>query len=282
MEILQLKYFMETAKLENISHTAKKYRVPPSTVSVAIKKLEKELETKLFDRTANKLKLNGLGRIFLNALEKAEGELKKAKTEMVNHSLEPSGNIRFLVLTNRRLITDTIYKFRMEYPKISFSIRHEDYSDYAHYNNFDIIVSDREIDIEDFERSTFVYEEVFIGVHKNHPLSEMKSVNLKDLKNEKFISMPEGSSLRELTEKNFRRYNISPETVIECDDPFYICEYLKSGLGITFFPGISWKKQIDDNIRLLKVNEGLFRESFLYMNKNSSDAAKLFCMHLKN
>lgn len=280
MEILQLKYFMETARLENISHTAKKHRVPPSTVSIAIKKLENELESKLFDRSANKLKLNTSGKILLNALEVAENEIKKARTEILNHSLEPSGNIRFLVLTNRSVITDAIYKFKAEYPKISFSIRHEDYSDYAHYNNFDIIVSDREIDIEDFERSPFVYEEVFIGVHKNHRFAGMKSVNLKDLKDEKFISMPEGSSLRELTEKNFRRYNISPETVIECDDPFYICEYLKSGLGITFFPEISWKKQIDENIRLLKINEGLYRESFIYVNKSSSDAAKLFCAHL--
>ena len=42
MELLQLRYFYESAKTENFSHTAAKYLVSPSSVSISIKKLENE------------------------------------------------------------------------------------------------------------------------------------------------------------------------------------------------------------------------------------------------
>ena len=44
MNLRELEYFYETAQTQNISRTAEKFLVPASTVSTAIKKLEKELE----------------------------------------------------------------------------------------------------------------------------------------------------------------------------------------------------------------------------------------------
>ena len=49
MEILQLKYFCDSAVTGNFSATAKKFMVPPSAVSQSIKRLENELGTTLFE-----------------------------------------------------------------------------------------------------------------------------------------------------------------------------------------------------------------------------------------
>lgn len=43
------------------------------------KKLEKELDVRLFDRSANSLRLNECGRIFLKALDLCEPEVKRQK-----------------------------------------------------------------------------------------------------------------------------------------------------------------------------------------------------------
>ena len=40
MELLQLKYFCDAAKEENLSKTARKFHVPTSNISNAIKRLE--------------------------------------------------------------------------------------------------------------------------------------------------------------------------------------------------------------------------------------------------
>ena len=59
--MLQLRYFYESAKTESFAKTAEKYMVPASSVSASVKRLEQELETSLFDRTSNKIKLNDKG-----------------------------------------------------------------------------------------------------------------------------------------------------------------------------------------------------------------------------
>ncbi len=48
MEVLQLRYFCDSARTQNFSLTAKKFMVPPSAVSQSIRRLEKELGFVLF------------------------------------------------------------------------------------------------------------------------------------------------------------------------------------------------------------------------------------------
>lgn len=276
MEILQLKYFMHTAKSESISQTAKEFFVPPSSVSASLKKLEADLGVALFDRSSNRIKLNSCGKILLNTLEKSEKMFKTAKIDMLNISRSPKGEINLLILTNRHTVTDCVNKFRLSYPDISFKIKHSDYDAYSKYNNFDIIVSDRVIDADNFISRPYVREEVFCAVSQNHRLKDRKSVDFDDIKNEKFICMPKGSSLGNYTDKIFKKAGIKPDVIIECDDPHYIRKYLNMNIGITLFPSVSWKNFITDSIRLLRLGGGVWRNSYIYTNKNSSDIVKLF------
>ncbi len=280
METLQLKYFQITAKNENISHTAKQFMVPPSSVSSSIKKLEAELGVKLFDRTANKLKLNAYGKIFLDAVDYSEKKFKQAKIDMLNLAETPVGEISLLILTNRQKVTDFISQFKIKYPNITFKIKHEDYADYSKYTDFDIIISDRFIDTDNFESNFYVSEEVFLAVHKNHRLASEKKITFEDIKKEKFICMPKGSSLGDYMDRIFKKAGFEPDIVIECDDPHYIREYLNMGLGTTFFPSVSWKNHINNNIRLLKINDGLFRNSYIYINNDSSNIVRIFAENL--
>lgn len=276
MEILQLKYFQHTAKSENISHTAHLFMVPPSSVSSSIKKLENELGVKLFDRTSNSLKLNENGRIFLRAIDAAEKEIKKAKIKILDMSSVPAGEIKLLILTNRGQVTNAIAEFKMNYPHVVFSITHEDYIDYENYGKYDIVITDRKIDSDLFSMRNFIREEIFLAVHKNSTLSEKKSIDLVDLENETFISMQKGSSMRDYLEKMFKKMNFEPDIAIECDDPHFVREYLKMGLGVALFPSVSWKKQLDENIKLIRINDGIYRNSQLYINKTSSAICEMF------
>ena len=82
MEILQLRYFFQSAKNENLSSTAKLYGVPTTAVSSSIRRLEEELGCKLFDRTHNRVTLNAKGRRFQQALCTVFAELDKAVEEI--------------------------------------------------------------------------------------------------------------------------------------------------------------------------------------------------------
>ena len=93
--------------------------------------------------------------------------------------------------------------------------------------------------------------------------------------------MPKGSSLRHCLDMFMQQRDLNPEIVIECDDPQYIRNYLEMGLGVTFFPAISWKNQISGNIKLLRIDDGLYRDSYIYTNKSSSKMGCLFSQMLE-
>ncbi len=278
MEILQLKYFLHAAEAENISAAAKAFMVPPSSVSAAIKKLENELGVTLFDRTPNSLRLSENGKIFYGAVRKAAEEFANGLQEIDERMGKISGEIRLLILTNRSLVTERLSDFKKKHPAVSFTIQHlAEEKDRA----FDIIISDKPMEKTRFSARPFVREELFLAVHRDNPIAGHPSVSLPQLSKEKFVCMPRGSSLRDNMDATFHRAGISPACVIECDDPYYICEYVKMGLGVTFFPGVSWRRRRDDRIRLLRIGDGLFRESFLYVSTGASAAARLFAESLE-
>ncbi|MBR3847789.1 MAG: LysR family transcriptional regulator [Oscillospiraceae bacterium] len=281
MEILQLKYFSHAAKCENFSHTAKKFCVPTSCVSASVKKLEKEIGVSLFDRTANTIKLNEYGKIFLSAVTASEELFKKAETDILELRQMPFGELKLLILTNRQKVTEVISEFKIKYPQISFNIKHQWQDGALDIGEYDIVVSDFGIPDIKFDKKFWLHEEIFLAVHKENPLSRKKRVSADEMKNEKFVSMERGSSLRRCADKYLEGQGIKPDIVIECDDPRYIRNYLKMGLGVTFFPGISWKKEVDGEIRLLHIGEGLYRDSYIYLNKTASNMARLFAKELE-
>lgn len=282
MEILQLKYFCHAAKTENLSHTAQHFIVPTSCISVSIKKLENELGVKLFDRTANKIKLNEYGKIFLQALEKSEILFKKAKADIFDLMQAPFGEIKLLILTNREKATKVISEFNRKYPKISFTISHQYHNELSKSNEYDILITDQDIASEHYNQAFWLTEEIFLAVHKNHVLSGKSFISSNQLKDENFILMQKNSSLRNFSDNFFEKNGIIPNVVIECDDPQYVRKYLKMGLGVTFFPEISWKEEISDDFSLLRIDKGLFRKTFIYANKSASNVAILFAQMLQN
>lgn len=278
MEVLQLKYFHLVAKTENISHAAKAYMVPPSSVSASIKKLEKELGIRLFDRTANRIRLNENGRRFLKAVETAEGAFSDFTESMGAENAEPEGEIRLLILTNRSRVTEAISEFQKSYPRASFSIRHTLSAEKG--EDFDVVCADRAPGAS-YEKYPFIKEELFLAVHRDNPLSQKESITPSEAGEEKFILMPPGTSLRTHTDMLFEKEGILPDCAITCDDPYYICEYVKMGLGVTLFPGASWAWRRDARISLIPFTSPLLRESRIYVHKFAPKVARLFAEGLQ-
>ena len=89
MNLRQLRYFFDVAKTENIAKVAELYMVPASSVSVAIKHLEKELGTPLFDRSANKIRLNEKGKLYAAELGESFQRMESV-TQQITERKTPS------------------------------------------------------------------------------------------------------------------------------------------------------------------------------------------------
>lgn len=266
MELLQLKYFCETAKTENLSKTAKKFYVPPSNISSAIKRLETEVGCELFDHFSNKISLNEKGRAFYDKVESALLLINEAKEELKDDTSLVKGEINIRCKSQRRSVTNAMAKFVEKYPNVKFRMTFGE----AEAKNLDLIIS-YDLPISYKERVFILEEDLPIAMQKTHPLVKKETLSVEDLKDERFIVGLSISTAMACEQAGFR-----PNVAFELNDPYYVKKYVEMGLGIAFVPSYSWKGDFSDSIVLRSV--GVTRKTYAYIpaNKHTKKAVKLF------
>jgi DNA-binding transcriptional LysR family regulator len=65
MNLNQLQYFVTLAQLEHYTNAAEQLRITQPTLSLAIRSLEEEMGTKLFEKKGRNVVLTKYGRFFL-------------------------------------------------------------------------------------------------------------------------------------------------------------------------------------------------------------------------
>ncbi len=229
MEMLQLRYFFESAKNGSFSKTAKKYMVPSTSVSAAIKRLEQELGCKLFDRTCNKIVLNEKGRRLQKSLYVVFDELEEISHELSMED-DDKREIKVLVRAMRSKITDAIIEYKNRRPdaifKTVFDFSEKDYEDY------DIIVEQKSSDLDDAYDSFELYNtQLRLRAVQNSGLCG-KKLTLSQLKNEPFVSMGEQSDIQKVFVNRCLKEGFMPNIVVQSNDILCFERCVKAGIGI--------------------------------------------------
>ena len=260
MELLQLKYFCKVAKGGSISAVAKEFSVPASSVSQSIKRLEKELNVKLFNRKANAVSLSEKGAVFLEYAEKSLNSLANgiaAASDDIN-----SGEISICINTNRRIVMETVEKFKKLFPDVSVKTRficNDDFED------FNLVIDKEGLLLKGYTSEKLISEKLAVAMSKDFHLAGETDFSISRLANAPFIIMSEKTSLYESTVSVCKKFGFTPKVAIQSDDPFYIRKCVELGLGVAIIPLFSWKGQFNDSI-VLKPIENCTRTTFVYIN----------------
>lgn len=255
LELLQLRYFLDSAKNGNFSKTAEKYMVPTSSVSASIRRLEKELGQKLFTRTANRVTLNDNGRRLLASADKILSELEQAVNDITN---PPDKRvIRILVLSYRHPITNMIIEYRTKHPGVFFDlcIDHSvtDHSDY------DIIIGTSDLDLRDYAHFDLCSCRIYFQVAEDHPLCG-KVLTLAQLSEQPFVTM--GGNMHKVIVNACERAGFTPNIIAKINDTTCYKKFMKTGdvighrrdLGYHPSPGMDYLNVTDfkeyQNIRV--------------------------------
>lgn len=229
MDLLQLRYFLESAKNESFTKTAQQYTVPTSSVSASIKRLEEELGIKLFDRNANKIKLNAKGRMLAETLSLAFDQTGAVISEITAPE-QPKREITLLVLARRGWITDLVIRYQKQHPEISFRMSHN--GGVADCSTFDIIIDEQSEQYIGYTHNVLMTEKLCIKAHKDSPWAG-KQLTVSHLQNAHFIMMDQTTAMRKVLEKHSVRCGFTPNTVIECEDRHCLLKCVNAGLGLT-------------------------------------------------
>lgn len=214
MELLQLRYFQESAVNGSFAKTAEAHNVPATSVSAAVKRLEKELGRPLFDRTCNRIRLNDNGRHFLKTVDTMLLQLEQAVI-----ALQAEDNdireICMLVRTTRGRITDAIIGFKEKFPHTKFRTVF-DFSE-TDYSSYDIVIDEDKRGYADYERFPILHTRIRIKAAAQNPLCG-KTLTLRQLASQPFISIGEQSSLNRILIDACKRAGFYPNFAIQCND----------------------------------------------------------------
>ena len=241
MELLQLKYFFESAKTESFAKTAEKYMVPASSVSASIKRLEQDLNCKLFDRSCNRIKLNDNGRRLQQSLCVVFDELEQAVEDLSTYTKD-AREIKLLIRSVRAMITNYIIEFKKKYPLIKFKTVFD--FDETDFEQYDIIIDIDERsslypNYEQFELSSR-HVQILASIH--HPL-QGKTLMLKQLCNQPFVTMGEQSNLHQRLIRACKRADFTPNIVVQSNDGICYRRFIEEGVAIGLGRGFQSENQ---------------------------------------
>ena len=255
MEMLQLRYFYESAKTESFSRTAKKYMVPVSSVSASVKRLEQEVGTPLFERTGNRVILNEKGRQFLGVVSTTLSQLDMGVSAL---SADPAKKQTLSVLVRciRQNVVRQAVSFHKLYPSVFFKLAFEDTPE--NFKKYDIIVSPPQEALAEYEHFSWRQHTIRIEALESDPLCR-RAVSLSQLKDRVFVTTNAQRGSFEVFARACQKQGFTPKVFMECDD--YTCRdmVVQSGvaLGLTFgknssgLPNVQYLTMTDFNERVV-------------------------------
>lgn len=250
MELLQLRYFYESAKTENFAKTAEKYMVPTTSVSASVRRLEKELDVKLFDRLSNRIILNAQGRKLFLSLKNIFGELDQTVTEL---SIKEKDTRRIKIYARQEIgqINTIVRNFLLSHPNVLFEIR-DDFT-IKRPEDFDIMIDCDPYTPDGFETFLYFPMRKCLKVSSDSPLAHQK-LQLNQLKNQPFITMGEKDFAHQFLVEKCRQAGFVPNFTIICNDTKSMEIFLQAGIVIGYGGLRSFENAGVSNLDVVDLN----------------------------
>lgn len=238
-----LKYFIELAAELNFSRTAEKCFISQPTLSRRISSLEKEIGISLFKRTHNLVELTAEGKVVLEKAYMIIQQYDDMFYAIDNLKRNLSGNLKlryssYYIINN--IYQQTKNKMQNEYPNINLQLEFGSYNynlESLQRNEVDAIFT-TDVTLDSF--NLFQWEPIFpvkyfVILPKNHLLAERETIDIGELKDEKFISISRDYSppLFDFRQRMCTDNGFSPNIVLYCNSVIDAMLSVSLGYGVS-------------------------------------------------
>ena len=255
MTLTELRYIVAVAREKHFGRAAEACFVSQPTLSVAIKKLEEELEVKLFERSANEVAVTPLGE---EIVRQAQSVLEQAAAikEIAKRGKDPlAGALKLGIIytIGPYLLPDLVRQAIARTPQMPLMLQ----------ENFTVklleMLRTGEIDCailaEPFPDTGLavapLYDEPFVAaLPSTHPLAKQKSVHAEALKQETMLLLGNGHCFRDHVLEvcpEFARFSSNAEGIrksFEGSSLETIKHMVAAGMGVTLVPRLSVPRDV--------------------------------------
>ncbi|MBB3130774.1 DNA-binding transcriptional LysR family regulator [Paenibacillus rhizosphaerae] len=260
MDIRQLQYFMEVARLQSFTKAAESLYITQPSISKTIRNIEEELGVTLFDRSGKKVVLTDAGRIIYEQAQPIVKSFQSLSSELGDLKNLKKGHIRLGLppMVGSSFFPEVIGQFHQKYPQVTMQI----FEDGAKKVEVDVESGLLDIGVvvlptDDslFHSFSFVRENLMLLVHPSHRLAHRECVPLADLAEENFVLFREDFALHDRIITECVRVGFQPHIVYESSQWDLISGMVAANLGIALLPETICREIDRERIRIMPLVE---------------------------
>ena len=252
----QIEVFLAIAHHENVSRAAEQLALSQSAASGALKDLESQFDTLLFDRLGKRLKLNQQGRAIQAKAEALIAQAKALQNALSQNSELGDLNIGATVTIGNYLLVDLMarYQQQAQNARIQLDIANTE-SIVRELLNFDIDVGmlEGETQHPELEIHPWRTDNLLCFCAPEHPLAKQSTVSIDELINDHWILREPGSGTRQAFDRAMHGYLSQLHIAFEFDHTEVIKQAVSRRLGIGCLSDIALEEDINHG-RLVALN----------------------------
>ena len=238
MDLRNLRAFYFVGTYGSLLKAAAYLKLSSPAISVQLKKLEKDLGVRLFERRPNKLVLTDRGQIVLKEAAHVLDALTRLQEVASRGSDEHSGKLTLALGSDLpKYFAPRIAAFSQKHPRLQITIL----SRYA--GEALSLLMDGTVDVAvgwfsrvppEVKKLSLLHSKMHLIFPAAHPLARKKQVSLKAIADFPLILHTGTTPTRRLVDSAFHRSAITIDNILEVGTCDSVIEYVQLGLGVGF------------------------------------------------
>ena len=203
MDVEQLRSFLAVADELHFGRAAERLHVAQPPLSRTIKRLERELGTRLFDRNTRSVRLTSSGQALMDPAQEVLDALRRAETAVrsADHGEVGTVRIAFAGVSTHRLVARLARVVRSQRPGIQLELSSQNFAQPAMKRllagETDLALGRWDVVPAEISAQVVMPDSLVLAVPDTHALAGARRLSIGQLASEGFISLPphEGSVL---------------------------------------------------------------------------------------
>lgn len=271
----RLQVFHTVARLLSFTKAAETLHMTQPAVTFQVRQLEEYFNTRLFDRTHNRISLTEAGE---RVYEYAD-RIFDLYNDMENSVREMTGEIRGALTIGASttiaeyMLPSLLGDFGTRYPEVTIHLRvsnSEGIVSMVENNTIDLGVVEAPVGNKNLVVEVCRQDQLVAIVPPNHELGERESVGIDDLLQFPFICREEGSGTREVINEYLNQHcNSHLNISMELGSPEAVKGAVEAGMGVSVVSRATIQKELKlDTLRAINLNPALERPfSFVHQKQ---------------
>ncbi|WP_437185333.1 LysR family transcriptional regulator [Planctomicrobium sp. SH668] len=249
MDLDQLRYFLQVAKLQNYTRAAEELGVSQSALSRSIQKLEEELGQPVFERRSRSVALTEAGTLLQSRAQQVITILDDTKAQITDDG--KSGRIRIGAIPTIApyYLPQVLLPFSQKYPIASIQVQERTTDALLRgctQGEIDLAivalpVTDKYLEVEEL----FV-EELLLVLPPKHALAEKKPLLVTDIEPYPFVLLDEAHCLTDNIVSFCQQQSVHPVTVERTSQLAMVQELVSLDHGVSLIPAMARQRDQSD------------------------------------